>query len=151
MAPCYGAIHPDEIPPPSFWLLGYEWVCETCPLQGETPARAGQGWLGALGEATMLISLLLTGNPPQKASLGNTSVSAASLFLLLQVSRYFYIRFLSHELFPALPCFFKASFITSLLSPGLMCLARSRRVPQSRRPGPAVEAGRGLLAALPCP
>lgn len=34
-------------------------------------------------------------------------------------------------------CFLKMSFVTSLLSPGLMCLAQSRCVQQSWSPGPA--------------
>lgn len=115
------------------------------------PARAGQGWLGALQEGMMLISLFLRGNhPSKKHHLG------ARLFPQLLSSCYpkflatFILIFFPMGYFQPFLGLFKAGFITSLLSPGLMCLAQSRRTQQSRSPGPA-GGGRGAAGCPPLP
>lgn len=102
--------------PPSFWHLALAWSLgmNECArlvhfkmrfLSGQGTANWelwGKGWCW---------SHSLQEIPPQKASLGSTSISSASLFLLLQVSCYFYIPFFfPQELFPALPWFFLNDF-----------------------------------------
>lgn len=97
-APCCGAIHPDEILPPSFWCLALSRSLgmNDCVRPGHLKVRCLPGRIQLTRSTGGRDDADLTPfhrKSPQKPSLGSTSVSAASLFLLLQVSWYIFIRF----------------------------------------------------------
>lgn len=115
--------------------------------------RTGYGWLAALGEGTVLTSLLLTGNPtPQKSitrdhvCFRSFSLPATATFLLLLYSPFFPWVISSPSL-----VFFKWVLLPHCYHQAWRVWPRADVCVKARTQDLPVGAGRRLLAALPCP